>query len=539
MDFFPDLACSEVRLLSTASNCPSHLSPPRTRRSLGRRSLLPNNTAEDFSYSIMIMEVGKDNAGNHPGDGDGDGDLRGLRAYPKDIARSNVSAAARGGTAPGVAAPQKRPRHAGVSDKSSTPPADLSHASTSRNAAASCGRGADSPEAGAAGRATPLPDVGTAGCVPSRPSVVRAPHDAAPTSNGNEPPSPPPKTTAAAAVPPTAIVTAAAAGGGGGDTASKPAMNRASANNSSLQSYHFSCNKADLLPVNQGENKCMVSSTRKKRRKIGNTEHPLEYLASHVISLLPKKEIKCDKLDNPTWKKPTSNGDTKYVGYKEIIEQAFLDGFYEEHIVQSEPGRQYLDLVGMRDKPYAIFSEDLQQRRKHRSQNQETSSVSQVVGMSELSNIAPHDTAPAANGIKPPSPPTKTAAADVVTPTAAVAGVTPTVIFSAVTATDAAAALPPRSSAGGAPDIPATEVLLSEPPQRSTQTERMTPSRKNDAMLGKQPAQPRPLTHQEPQKAREVNNSLGELQHVEKLFCTVRSTQKLVTNKHAPKKGPA
>ena len=167
----------------------------------------------------------------------------------------------------------------------------------------------------------------------------------------------------------------------------------------------------------------MISSTRKKRKRTGNLDNPVEYLAGIVVGRLPKQEIKRDQPHNPIWKKPTPDGIMKYVGYREIINKAFLDGFYDKQIVQSESGQFYLNLVSMCDKPYSIFSKEIQQKRKRHRQNQEGSNSSQTVKISEQSAKRSQDAAPTTNGKILLTPPSNAAAAN-----------TPPTIFAADTA---------------------------------------------------------------------------------------------------------
>lgn len=88
--------------------------------------------------------------------------------------------------------------------------------------------------------------------------------------------------------------------------------------------------RTEQLSVSEDGKECMISSTRKKRKRTGNLDNPVEYLAGIVVGRLPKQEIKRDQPHNPIWKKPTPDGIMKYVGYREIINKAFLDGFYDK-----------------------------------------------------------------------------------------------------------------------------------------------------------------------------------------------------------------
>lgn len=99
-----------------------------------------------------------------------------------------------------------------------------------------------------------------------------------------------------------------------------------------------------------------MSSTRRKRKSMGNSTiqcSPWEYMACYVRDILPDhgwkvkrntiKELDVWVASLECGKEYGQEGPIKWVGYDEIIEGAFIRGFYEEFVVNTDNGREYLE----------------------------------------------------------------------------------------------------------------------------------------------------------------------------------------------------
>lgn len=70
-----------------------------------------------------------------------------------------------------------------------------------------------------------------------------------------------------------------------------------------------------------------------------------------------------------------SRGNLTLTGYDDILEWAHLDGFYEDQIVGTVRGQEWLKKFGISDSPYSIFTEDEQNQRKRRKLNPDNPSA--------------------------------------------------------------------------------------------------------------------------------------------------------------------
>jgi len=150
------------------------------------------------------------------------------------------------------------------------------------------------------------------------------------------------------------------------------------------------------LVINDGSfEDTVISSTRKKRKSTSNSTiqcTPREYMAHHVRDILPdhgwtvrRKSINGLDVRVASRGRPGIQGPWELVGYDHIIEETYLSGFYETHVVETKNGREMLEKAGILDEPYSIFSEELKRKRKRRKHNQE-----QTVGLrSETGNEVP------------------------------------------------------------------------------------------------------------------------------------------------------
>jgi len=126
-----------------------------------------------------------------------------------------------------------------------------------------------------------------------------------------------------------------------------------------------------------------LSSTRKKRNSSRNAQgmNAREYIADYVRVILPDhgwvvKYKRINELDvlvatRESGSDNNREGPNKLTGFDEIIDEAFVSGFYEKHIVGTENGREWLEQAGILEDPYSIFDDDLKCRRKRRKHNQD------------------------------------------------------------------------------------------------------------------------------------------------------------------------
>ena len=133
--------------------------------------------------------------------------------------------------------------------------------------------------------------------------------------------------------------------------------------------------------------KTFVSSTRKKRNSSGNpTIHssPREYLAAHVVTLIKDeewpgwvaKEKKNGVTGNFDWVAINDKEKRQLNGYDEILDEAYLSGVYDDFIVYTEVGNDFLKRAGVEEDPYSIFSEELKRRRKRCKQGHDQADLS-------------------------------------------------------------------------------------------------------------------------------------------------------------------
>ena len=97
-------------------------------------------------------------------------------------------------------------------------------------------------------------------------------------------------------------------------------------------------------------------------------------MSYHVIDLLRdrnewtvKRKV-INGLDDTVASCQRSGGPCKLVGLDEILDDAYLSGFYEAHVVDTEEGRGILEHAGVLDDPESIFSDDLRCERNRRKQ---------------------------------------------------------------------------------------------------------------------------------------------------------------------------
>ncbi|KAL7552999.1 hypothetical protein ACHAWF_016243 [Thalassiosira exigua] len=118
------------------------------------------------------------------------------------------------------------------------------------------------------------------------------------------------------------------------------------------------------------------SSTRKRRSREDSHIHcpPGEYIFDYIKRILPahgwkvRRKVK-SALDiyvahrEVSVSENTKGKPQEFSGWSNILDELYRCGFYEEHVVGTEEGKQWLDQAGILDKPYSIFREELIQMR--------------------------------------------------------------------------------------------------------------------------------------------------------------------------------
>lgn len=118
-----------------------------------------------------------------------------------------------------------------------------------------------------------------------------------------------------------------------------------------------------------------LSSTRKKRKNRGDSTIQYDarvYIAAYVRTrMLPehgwilKRKVKCG-FDVWVASRTISGKEEEYIGDDAILDEAYLSGFYEEHVVGTKEGNEYLGKAGILDEPFSIFSDELKCERENR-----------------------------------------------------------------------------------------------------------------------------------------------------------------------------